>query len=148
MLLPIDLEPVEGAVLNTMKVRADTRTVSGPNSYDLELQNMTFFGSRALADIIKRTSYQGEPQSKRGDDTQRRTREECGMGATGQIDGDDQNLERGKGRSLPRAVRRNISPLIPDVIAEKRNWHCVKSSKYAPVCYSSTGKAGKRTVRK
>lgn len=33
MLLPIDLVPVEGAVLNTIKARADTRTVSGPNSY-------------------------------------------------------------------------------------------------------------------
>lgn len=121
MLLPIDLVPVKGAVLNTMKAGAETRTVSDPNSYDLELQNMTFFGSRAFVDIIKMTSYQGESQSKRGEDRQRRTREEYGMGATSQIDGDDENLGRGQGRSPPRAVRRNTSPLIPDAIAEKRN---------------------------
>lgn len=78
---------------------------------------MTFFGSRALADIIKMTSYQGEPQSKCGDDTQRRTREECGMGTTGQIDGMTRIWEEAREDSL----RRNTSPLIPNVIAEKRN---------------------------
>lgn len=143
MPLPIDLVSFKWAVPNTMKSGADTRTVSGPNSYDLELQIMTFFGSRAFADIIKMTSYQGD--LKANVETTHRKEPERSVGwELRQIDGIDQNLGRGKERSPPRAARWDTSPLILDVIAEKRNSHCVTSSKYTTVCYTAAlGKLGR-----